>query len=154
MRGRYPCCRSGGRATRPDSAVRWAGGDSYDNASAWCGNALARDVFFTTHGFPATEPGAARPAMLSDFRRALRGGVSGAFSGLGFDATRSLIAALPATHGKLTDRVQNGPALAGVTGRIAYPPGSWVPAKVVALHEASRPDRPMRQLASATVLPP
>ena len=130
------------------------GGDGYDNPSAWRGNALARNVFFTTHAFPATGPGAAGPAVLSDFRRAFRGGVPGAFSGLGYDATRLLIAALQGTDGKLTNRVQNGRALAGVTGRIAYAPDSHVPAKPVAIHEAVRPDRTILQLTPAAVPAP
>ena len=78
----------------------------------------------------------------------------GAFSGLGYDATRLLIAALQGTDGKLTNRVQNGPALAGVTGRIAYAPDSRVPAKPVAIHEAVRPDRTILQLTPAAVPAP
>jgi len=54
----------------------------------------------------------------------------------------------------LTNRVQNGPALAGVTGRIAYAPDSRVPAKPVAIHEAVRPDRTVLQLTPAAVPAP
>lgn len=130
------------------------GGDGYDNPSAWRGNALARNVFFTTHAFPATGPGAAGPAVLADFRRAFRGGVPGAFSGLGYDATRLLLAALQATDGKLTNRVQNGPALAGVTGRIAYASGSRVPDKPVAIQEAARPGYTILQVTPTAVPAP
>ena len=130
------------------------GGDGYDNPSAWRGNALARNVFFTTHAFPATGPGAAGPAVLADFRRAFRGGVPGAFSGLGYDATRLLLAALQATDGKLTNRVQNGPALAGVTGRIAYASGSCVPDKPVAIQEAARPGYTILQITPTAVPAP
>lgn len=130
------------------------GGDGYDNPSAWRGKALARDVFFTTHAFPAAGPGAAGPAALSAFRVAFPGGVPGAFSGLGYDATRLLIAALRSVEGKLTARLQDGPALAGVTGRIVYAAGSRVPAKPVAIYDAARPDRPLLQLTPAAVPAP
>ena len=130
------------------------GGDGYDNPAAWRGNALSRDVYFTTHAFPAVGRGAAGPAAVSDFRRAYRGGVPGAFSGLGYDATRLLIAALPAGEGKLAGKVQNGPSLAGVTGQIAYAPGDRVPAKPVAIYDAARPDRAMLQLTPAVVPAP
>jgi len=130
------------------------GGDGYDNPSAWRGKLLARDVFFTTHAFPAAGPGAAGPAALSAFRAAFRGGVPGAFSGLGYDATRLLIAALRRAEGKLAARLQNGPALAGVTGRIVFAAGNRVPVKPVAIYDAARPDRPLLQLNPAAVPAP
>jgi branched-chain amino acid transport system substrate-binding protein len=130
------------------------GGDGYDNPAAWRGNELSRDIYFTTHAFPAVGRGAAGPAAVSDFRRGYRGGVPGAFSGLGYDATRLLIAALPARDGQLAGKVQNGPPLAGVTGQIAYAPGDRVPAKPVAIYDAARPDRAMLRLTPAVVPAP
>jgi len=130
------------------------GGDGYDNPAAWRGNALSRDVYFTTHAFPAVGLEAAGPAALSDFRRAYRGGVPGAFAGLGYDATRLLIAACRRGEGGLAGHVQNGAPLAGVTGRIAYTSGSRVPAKPVAIYDAARPDRAMLQLTPAVVPDP
>ena len=130
------------------------GGDGYDNPAVWRGNALSRDVYYTTHAFPAVGRGAAGPAALSDFRRGYRGGVPGAFSGLGYDATRVLLAALEGGDGKLAGKVQNGPPLAGVTGRIAYLPGNRVPAKPVAIYDAARPERAMLQVVPAVVPAP
>ena len=130
------------------------GGDGYDNPAVWRGNALSRDVYYTTHAFPAVGRGAAGPAALSDFRRGYRGGVPGAFSGLGYDATRVLLAALEGGDGKLAGKVQNGPPLAGVTGRIAYLSGNRVPAKPVAIHDAARPERAMLQVIPAVVPAP
>ena len=73
---------------------------------------------------------------------------------MGYDATRLLIAALRCVEGQLAARLQNGPALAGVTGPIVYAAGSRVPVKPVTIYDAARPDRPLLQLNPAAVPAP
>lgn len=131
------------------------GGDGYDDPSFWSRQTdVARDVFYTTHAFPAREPGSASAATLASFRAAY-GGSPDSFSGLGFDAVRLVLAGLASggTDG-LAARLQSGPPLAGVTGRIAFTRSSRVPVKPVAIVAASSPRRQMAQVTPASVPKP
>lgn len=129
------------------------GGDGYDNPSLWSGNPLAEKVYFTTHAYPANGAGAASAATQAAFRGAYAGDPD-AFGGLGFDALRVLLAANPAQSDGLAKRLQNGAPYAGVTGPIAYRGGSRVPAKPVALIDASRPRQPAAQITPSFVPKP
>lgn len=129
------------------------GGDGYDDPSYWTGEPLAENVYFTTHAYPASGPGAAGPAELSAFRAAYRG-TPDAFGGLGFDALRVLLAAGAAQGGDLAKRVANIAPVAGVTGPISYAGGSRVPAKPVALVAAEHPRQTLSQIVPTYVPAP
>lgn len=126
------------------------GGDGYDNPDFWTGNPLAKNVFYTTHAYPARGPGAADPAMLSAFRGNYRG-TPDAFSGLGFDAARVVMDGLARSERDLARQIQQGTDVAGVTGRIAYRGRSRVPSKPVAIIDAQRPRQMLRQVTPSRV---
>lgn len=123
------------------------GGDGYDDPSYWNGEPLARNVYFTTHAYPAV---GAPPSELAAFRGSYRG-TPDAFGGLGFDALRVLLSAGPAQGGDLARRLQNGTPFAGVTGTIAYKNGNRVPLKPVAVISAERPRQTLTQIAPSYV---
>lgn len=127
------------------------GGDGYDNPGAWAGSDLAGGVYYTTHAFPAKVPGSAGPAVQSALRGAYAGGGPDAFGGLGFDALRLLLAALPGEPAKLAARIQRGPTLAGVTGPIDFKGASRVPAKPVSIIDATRPRQALTQITPSRV---
>ena len=127
------------------------GGDGYDNPSFWSGNPLARNVFYTTHAYPARGPGAASPAMLSAFRANYRGGTPDAFSGLGFDAARVVMDGLARGGKDLARQIQQGTEVAGVTGAIKYDVRSRVPSKPVAIIDAQRPRVILHQVTPSRV---
>lgn len=126
------------------------GGDGYDDPSYWNGEPLSENVYYTTHAYPAR---GAAPPELAAFRGAYRGSPD-AFSGLGFDALRVLLAAEPAQGDDLARRVQNSAPLSGVTGTIAYQGGSRVPVKPVAIIAAERPRQMMTQITPSNVPAP
>lgn len=122
------------------------GGDGYDNPSAWTGNALAKNVFYTTHAYPARGPGAADAAVLSAFRANYRGGTPDAFSGLGFDAARVVMDGLARGGNDLAKEIQNRTDVAGVTGGIKYSANRRIPSKPVAIIDAARPRQILSQV--------
>lgn len=127
------------------------GGDGYDSPSFWAGQPkAARDVFYTTHAFPAREAGSASPATLLAFRGAYAG-TPDSFSGLGFDAVRLVLAGLAGGKEGLAQTIQSGAPLAGVTGRIAFTRSSRVPVKPVAIVAASNARRQLAQVTPANV---
>jgi branched-chain amino acid transport system substrate-binding protein len=125
------------------------GGDGYDNPAAWQGNPLSKNVFYTTHAYPAQGPGAADRATLSAFRANYRG-TPDAFSGLGFDAARVLMDGLARGGKDLARDLQARTAVDGVTGPVRYG-RTRVPAKPVALIEAARPREVLRQITPSRV---
>jgi branched-chain amino acid transport system substrate-binding protein len=127
------------------------GGDGYDNPSFWTGNPLAKNVFYTTHAYPARGPGSAGPATLSAFRANYRGGTPDAFSGLGFDAARVLMDGLARGGKDLARQIRQGTDVDGVTGPITYLGCSRVPSKPVAIVDAQRPRSPLRQITPSRV---
>ena len=127
------------------------GGDGYDNPPFWTGNPLAKNVFYTTHAYPARGPGAAGPATLSAFRANYRGGTPDAFSGLGFDAARVVMDGLARGGKDLAGQIRQGTDVEGVTGPIAYPGRSRVPSKPVAVIDAQRPRVILRQITPSRV---
>jgi branched-chain amino acid transport system substrate-binding protein len=127
------------------------GGDSYDSPSLWSENPLAKNVFYTTHAYPAHGPGAAGPAILSAFRANHRGGAPEAFSGLGFDAARVVMDGLARGEKDLAKQIQVGTDMAGVTGAIKYGGRSRIPSKPVAIIDAQRPRQMLRQITPSRV---
>lgn len=125
------------------------GGDGYDNPSFWTGNPLAKNVFYTTHAFPALGAGSAAAATLSAFRSSYRG-TPDAFSGLGFDAARVVMDGLARNGKNLAGEIQASTALAGVTGRITYG-RTRVPSKPVAVIDARQPREVLRQITPSRV---
>lgn len=130
------------------------GGDGYDNPSAWSGDPLAENVFYTTHAYPARGPGAADAATLSAFRANYRGGTPDAFSGLGFDAARVVMDGLARGGKDLAKEIQARTAVAGVTGAIKYRGSNRVPAKPAAIIDAQRPRQMLRQITPSAVPAP
>lgn len=130
------------------------GGDGFDGPDAWAGNPDAKNVFFTTHAFPARGDGAAGADTLSAFRSAYSGGSPDAFSGLGFDAVRLLMRALEGGGADLARRIQKGASLAGVTGPILYRGSSRVPVKPVAIIAADSPRTTVKQVSPSRVPAP
>lgn len=127
------------------------GGDGYDNPSFWTGNPLAKNVFYTTHAYPARGLGAAGPATLSAFRTNYRGGMPDAFSGLGFDAARVLMDGLARGEKDLARQIRQETNVDGVTGHITYLGRSRVPSKPVAIVDAQRPRSSLRQITPSRV---
>lgn len=127
------------------------GGDGYDNPSFWSGNPLAKNVFYTTHAYPARGPGAAGSSLLSSFRASYRGGNPDAFSGLGFDAARVVMDGLARGEKDLAKQIQAGTDVAGVTGAIKYDGRSRVPSKPVAIIDAQHPRQMLRQVTPSRV---
>jgi branched-chain amino acid transport system substrate-binding protein len=125
------------------------GGDGYDNPAAWSGNQLAKNVFYTTHAFPAQGQGAAGEALLAAFHANYRGGEVDAFSGLGFDAARVVMDGL-ARGGDLAEEIQRRTKVEGLTGAIHYDEGRRVPTKPVAIIDA---ESPFEVLSQETVVP-
>lgn len=128
------------------------GGDGFDASGVWEGEPLAENVYYTTHAFPAKGRGAAGAATLAGLRGNYPGGAPNAFGGLGFDATRVLLAAMNGAADKnLASRIQNGAPLAGVTGPIAYTNGRRVPSKPVAIIDAGRSRQTLAQITPGYV---
>jgi len=130
------------------------GGDGYDAPSAWSGDPLAKNVFYTTHAYPARGPGAADVATLSAFRANYRGGSPDAFSGLGFDAARVVMDGLARGGKDLAKDIKARTDVAGVTGPIQYRGSSRVPAKPVAIIDAQRPRQMLQQVTPSAVPTP
>ncbi|MEY3479383.1 MAG: hypothetical protein RIQ71_158 [Verrucomicrobiota bacterium] len=128
------------------------GGDGFDDPSYWNGEPLAENVYFTTHAYPAKAPGSAGPAELSLFRSSYRG-TPDAFSALGYDALRVLLAADPTQGRQLAARLQKLAPVAGVTGPIGYSRGR-VPSKPVALISAESPRQALTQITPSYVPAP
>lgn len=156
----YLAAESAEEAARVIAKLRGAGfegpivgGDGFDNPSFWANEPFSKDVFYTTHAYPARGSGSAGPVVLSAFRSAYRG-TPGAFGGLGFDALRVLLAAGPDQGEGLAARLSNVPVVAGVTGAIEYEDGVRVPSKPVALISAEKPRRMLEQILPAYIPSP
>jgi branched-chain amino acid transport system substrate-binding protein len=136
------------------------GGDGFDAPSAWTGSSLAKDVWYTTHAFPAHTKGTAAPTAAAAFSTSYTdatGKRAGAFAGLGRDTALLLATAIHKAH------VEKKPLVAvlnatrdfpGVTGSISYGDGSRVPVKPVALVSARSPEAQPIQITPAWVPKP
>lgn len=133
------------------------GGDGYDAPAQWRDAGVARNVYYTTHAFPARSPGSASPRTVEVFEKTLRKqsgkGAAGAFAGLGHDAVLLMAAALEQSRGddKATAAfLATHGRLAGVTGPIRFlKGGSRVPVKPVAVVSAESGIR--REIIPASV---
>jgi branched-chain amino acid transport system substrate-binding protein len=136
------------------------GGDGYDAPSAWSGSLLAKDVWYTTHAFPAHTTGSASQTETAAFSGAYTdatGKRANAFAGLGRDTTLLLATAVmrARAEGKTLVSVLNSKTcFPGVTGSISYGDGSRVPVKPVALVSARSPEAQPIQITPAWVPKP
>ena len=121
------------------------GGDGYDAPCAWAGSSLAKDVWYTTHTFPAHTRGAAAPKITAAFSTAYTaatGKPANSFAGLGRDTALLLATAVHKAHAdkkSLVSVLNSTRDFPGVTGSISYTDGSRVPVKPVALVSALNP---------------
>jgi len=121
------------------------GGDGYDNPSAWNTSPLSRDVWYTTHAFPAHTKGSASPTETAAFSTSYdlaAGEQANSFAGLGRDTLLLLATAVHKAHAgkKPLESILNATSgFPGVTGSIGYKDGSRVPVKPVALVSARDP---------------
>ena len=137
------------------------GGDSYDNPPAWMNNPAARDVYFTTHAFPAVVAGSAdrsaSAAFVRSYKKAFRADPD-SFSALGYDATRALLAGIEnskdAGPKKVRAALASGIHTAGLTGPIILNKSQRIPKKPVALVDASEPENRKLQITPSLVPAP
>jgi branched-chain amino acid transport system substrate-binding protein len=137
------------------------GGDSYDNPPDWMNNPAARDVYFTTHAFPAVVPGSAdrsaSAAFVRSYKKAFRSNPD-SFSALSYDATRALLAGIEnskdAGSKKVRAALASGIHIAGLTGPILLNKSQHIPKKPVALVDASEPENRKLQITPALVPAP
>ncbi len=112
------------------------GGDGLDIGAAWQQVAQADHVYFTTHAYlGADNPDPRVKAFRAAFAKAYPDKQPDAFSALGYDAARLLLAAIKSAGGTEPEAVRKALAathdFAGVTGTISYRGGSRIPAKSV-----------------------
>jgi branched-chain amino acid transport system substrate-binding protein len=137
------------------------GGDSYDNPPDWMNNPAARDVFFTTHAFPAVVAGSAvrsaSAAFVRSYKKAFRSNPD-SFSALGYDATRALLAGIQNSKDtgpkKVRAALASGIHIAGLTGPIVINKSQRIPKKPVALVDASKPENRNLQITPTLVPAP
>ncbi len=137
------------------------GGDSYDTPPAWMNYPAAREVYFTTHAFPAVVAGSAdrsaSAAFVRSYKKAFRADPD-SFSALGYDATRALLAGIEnskdAGPKKVRAALAFGIHLAGLTGPIVLNKSQRIPKKPVALVDASEPENRTLQVTPVLVPEP
>lgn len=117
------------------------GGDAFDAAAMWRRRPDISGVYFTTHAYVGPDSTDARViAFRKLFRTAHPGMEPDAFTALGYDTVRMLIAAVRAAGTDTPARVRTSLAatdrFAGVTGLLSYRPGHLVPDKAVTILEA------------------
>ena len=118
------------------------GGDGYDAPNAWAGTPLAKDVWYTTHAFPAHTKGSAPVTTAAAFSTAYTvatGKPANSFAGLGRDTMLLLATAVHKVHAAkkpLVSVLNSTRDFPGVTGSISYTDESRVPLKPVALVSA------------------
>jgi branched-chain amino acid transport system substrate-binding protein len=130
------------------------GGDGLDIGDAWKQLAQANKIYFTTHAYlGADNPDARVQAFRALYAKAYPGKEPDAFTALGYDAARLLMAAIKSAG---TDRppaarkaLAATDGFAGVTGTISYRGGSRIPAKSVSIISVTGG----RQALVASVLP-
>jgi branched-chain amino acid transport system substrate-binding protein len=130
------------------------GGDGLDIGAAWQQAGQAGNIYFTTHAYlGADNPDPRVQAFRKLFAKAYPGQQPDAFSALGYDTARLLMAAIQSAGSANPQAVRKALAVthdfAGVTGTISYRGGSRIPAKSVSIIAVSDG----RQSLAATVLP-
>jgi branched-chain amino acid transport system substrate-binding protein len=130
------------------------GGDGLDIGDAWRQIERADKIYFTTHAYlGADNPDVRVQKFRAAYAKAYAGKEPDAFTALGYDTARLLLAAI-ATAGRASPQaVRKALAatanFAGVTGVISYRRGSRIPAKSVSIISVMRG----RQAFAASVLP-
>jgi branched-chain amino acid transport system substrate-binding protein len=119
------------------------GGDGLDIGDAWHQVSDARKIYFTTHAYLGADNPDPRVRNFRDiYSRAYPNKEPGAFTALGYDAARLLMAAIKSANATEPDAVRN--ALAGltdfeaVTGTISYRDGRRIPVKSVSIISVER----------------
>jgi len=114
------------------------GGDGLDIGDAWAEVEEAREIYFTTHtylGADNTDPTVT--VFRTAFAEAYPGERPDAFTALGYDAARLLMAAIARAGTTDPQSVREALAVmrefAGVTGTISYVAGSRIPLKSVTI---------------------
>ena len=136
------------------------GGDGYDNPTAWNTSSLSRDVWYTTHAFPAHTKGSASPTVTAAFSTSYdlaTGKQANSFAGLGRDTALLLATAVHKAHAEkksLVSVLNSTRDFPGVTGVISYTDGSRVPVKPVALVSARNPQAQPLQITPSWVPKP
>jgi branched-chain amino acid transport system substrate-binding protein len=130
------------------------GGDGLDIGAAWGQVAQANKVYFTTHAYlGADNPDPRVQAFRNLFAAAYPDKQPDAFSALGYDTARLLLAAIKSAGSTRPEAVRKALAathdFAGVTGTISYRGDSRIPAKSVTVMSVMGG----RQAFVATVLP-
>jgi branched-chain amino acid transport system substrate-binding protein len=119
------------------------GGDGLDIGGAWRQVPDAHDVYFTTHAYlGASNPEARVKKFREAYSRAYPDKQPDAFTALGYDAARLLMAAIKSARSAEPDAVRNALArttgFEGVTGTISYRDGSRIPVKPVSIIRVER----------------
>jgi branched-chain amino acid transport system substrate-binding protein len=114
------------------------GGDGLDIGAAWQQAPHADDIYFTTHAYlGADNPDPRVRAFRAAYAKAYPGRQPDAFSALGYDTARLLMAAIASAGSTDPQAVRKALAathdFAGVTGTIGYRDGSRIPAKSVSV---------------------
>jgi branched-chain amino acid transport system substrate-binding protein len=114
------------------------GGDGLDIGEAWKGIDRASKVYFTTHAYlGADNPAPAVKEFRAGFARANPGKEPDAFTALGYDAARLLMAAIESAGSNEPRAVREALArtkdFAGVTGKISFAAGNRIPLKSVTI---------------------
>jgi branched-chain amino acid transport system substrate-binding protein len=130
------------------------GGDGLDIGEAWQQAGQARDIYFTTHAYLGVDnPDPRVKAFRAAFIKAYPGQQPDAFSALGYDTARLLMAAIQSAGSTNPQAVRKALAVthdfAGVTGTISYRGGSRIPVKSVSVIAVTGG----RQTLAASVLP-
>jgi branched-chain amino acid transport system substrate-binding protein len=130
------------------------GGDGLDIGDAWKQMAQTEKIYFTTHAYlGADNPDARVQAFRALYGKAYSGKEPDAFTALGYDAARLLMAAIRSAGTDRPPAVRKALAatngFAGVTGTISNRGASRIPAKSVSIISVTGG----RQALAATVLP-
>lgn len=136
------------------------GGDGFDSEDVWRKYPDARAVFFTTHAYLGPDnPNPAVRAFRESYAKAYPDSEPDAFSALGYDTARLLIAAIgraqSADPAKVLAAMSGIKDFQGVTGAISYPAGGRIPRKSVTIIEIENGKRKLaRQLVPKKIPPP
>jgi branched-chain amino acid transport system substrate-binding protein len=136
------------------------GGDGFDSEALWQQHPEIDGVFFTTHAYLGEDnPDPRIVAFREAYARAYPGIAPDAFAALGYDTVRLLAAAIARAKSVAPSAVLEALAqidrFEGVTGIIAYAPGTRIPNKSVSILRVAGGRRSLvEQTVPARVPPP
>ena len=136
------------------------GGDSFDVGGLWRSLPKLTGIYFTTHAYIAADnPNPRVVAFRKAYKALYPGKRPDAFAALGYDAARLLISAIRAAGSDEHEHVRAALAATvefeGVTGKLGYTPGNFVPQKDVTIVGVSRGTRSLvKQFVPDRVPPP